>query len=87
MSLPRHRRWLLRLVAVLVFVSLVYHGADLWTIHFWNNEDSLIVELLEMGTERLRPESVSKDEEEGEGAFPALDRPLKVLVQIGRAHV
>ncbi|MDO4786580.1 MAG: hypothetical protein Q4A13_06510, partial [Fretibacterium sp.] len=84
MSLPRCRRFLLRLAAVFVFVFAVYHAADLWTLRSWNDEDSLIVEVLEMGTERLRPTAVSKDEEAEEESFPALDRPLKVLVLTGK---
>lgn len=84
MSLPRCRRFLLRLAAVFVFVFAVYHAADLWTLRSWNDEDSLIVEVLEMGTERLRPTAVSKAEEAEEESFPALDRPLKVLVLTGK---
>ncbi len=70
---------LLRLLASLSFVGLVYLAADRWAIRSWNTEDSLVVRVLLAGPETPRQGGGT---DEGE-AFPMLDRSLSVLVLTG----
>ena len=79
------RMFLLRFLVSLFFVGLVYWAADYWTIGIWNSLESLVVRVLEAGPEAPRekvPDGRSADGN-GDETFPALERPLKVLVLTG----
>ena len=79
------RMFLLRFLVSLFFVGLVYWAADYWTIGIWNSRESLVVRVLEAGPEAPRekvPDDRSVDGS-GDETFPALERPLRVLVLTG----
>ena len=76
-----------RFLVSLFFVGLVYWVADYWTIGIWNSRESLVVRVLEAGPEAPRekvPDGRSADGNgDGDETFPALERPLEVLVLTG----
>ena len=65
----------LRLLLAAVAVSIIYMAADKWATLRWNNDESLIVEIMKMGPESTAPTSNE--------TYMMLERDLTVLLMTG----
>ena len=76
---PRFRTLLPRLALALVAAVGLYLAADYWTMRAWNNGESLVVRILELG-----PESpVENQDDEAAQNFPMLRREIKAQLLTG----
>ena len=72
-------RLLPRAVLALAVAAAIYLALDRWTTRAWNNDESLIVRVLEAGTESPVP---LEDEEVGR-AYPTLQQEVRILILTG----
>ena len=71
----RMKTFIMKIAFALVIASVFYYAADYFTIHHWNNNESLIVRVIEAG-----PESVIPPENEQEESYEMLER--KTVIQV-----
>ncbi|MBQ9565135.1 MAG: YibE/F family protein [Synergistaceae bacterium] len=76
--MTRLKSLLLRLALTLFTVLALYSAADDWTLRAWNNDESLVVRILEMG-----PESPVETEDGEAAAFPMLRREIRAQLLTG----